>query len=136
MNPRTDQGWMWADACALLDQAERLHRRFFRLLAASSAQPAWEPPVNVFRTDRDWLIVVALPGAEADSVNIELRGTGIEIAAFAATPALPYRAGIERLEIPYGRMRRRINLPAGHYTLMERRLANGCLHLRLSEERR
>ena len=136
MNPRADRGWMWADACAMLEEAERLHRRFFQLLAAPPAQTAWEPPVNVFRTDREWLIVVALPGAEADSVSIELLGTGVEIAAFAAVPALPYRAGIERLEVPYGRMRRRINLPAGHYTLTERRLANGCLHLRLSEERR
>lgn len=135
MNPRADRGWMWADACAMLEEAERLHRRFFQLLAAPPAQTAWEPPVNVFRTDREWLIVVALPGAEADSVSIELLGTGVEIAAFAAVPALPYRAGIERLEVPYGRMRRRINLPAGHYTLTERRLANGCLHLRLSEER-
>ena len=106
------------------------------LLAAPAAQTAWEPPVNVFRTDHDLLIVVALPGADADSVSIELLGTGIEIAAFAAPPALPYRADIERLEVPYGRMRRRINLPAGQYTLLERRLANGCLHLRLSEERR
>ncbi len=136
MNPRADRGWMWADACAMLEEAERLHRRFFQLLAAPAAQTAWEPPVNVFRTDREWLIVVALPGAEADSVSIELLGTGVEIAAFAAVPALPYRAGIERLEVPYGPMRRRINLPAGDYTLMERRLANGCLHLRLSEERR
>ena len=135
MNPRADRGWMWADACAMLEEAERLHRRFFQLLAAPPAQTAWEPPVNVFRTDREWLIVVALPGAEADSVSIELLGTGVEIAACAAVPARPYRAGIERLEVPYGRMRRRINLPAGHYTLTERRLANGCLHLRLSEER-
>ena len=136
MNPHADLGWMWADACAMLEQAEGLHRRFFQLLAAPAAQTAWEPPVNVFRTDHDLLIVVALPGADADSVSIELLGTGIEIAAFAAPPALPYRADIERLEVPYGRMRRRINLPAGQYTLLERRLANGCLHLRLSEERR
>jgi HSP20 family protein len=28
-----DQTWMWADACALIDEAERLHRRFFQLLS-------------------------------------------------------------------------------------------------------
>jgi hypothetical protein len=39
-----------------------------------------------------------------------------------------------RLEIPYGRMRRRIDLPSGRYVLGERRLERGCLHLRLIRE--
>jgi len=30
-------------------------------------------------------------------------------------------------------MRRRIVLPPGNYRLTDRRLANGCLHLRLEE---
>jgi len=39
-----------------------------------------------------------------------------------------------RLEIPYGRMRRRIDLPPGHYALVERQLDRGCLFLRLTRE--
>jgi HSP20 family molecular chaperone IbpA len=39
-----------------------------------------------------------------------------------------------RLEIPYGRMRRRIDLPSGRYAVMERRLDHGCLYLRLMKE--
>jgi hypothetical protein len=31
-------------------------------------------------------------------------------------------------------MRRRIDLPPGRYVLTERRLDNGCLHLRLTRE--
>jgi HSP20 family protein len=85
--------------------------------------------------DREWTIVVALPGADADTVSIDLVSSGIEIGAFAAAPALPYRASIERLEVPYGRMRRRINLPAGQYAMIERRVHNGCLYLRLTEVR-
>ena len=135
MRQRVDQGWMWADACALVEQAESLHRRFFRLLATPAAQPAWEPPVNVFHSNGEWNLVAALPGADADNVSIEITPTGIEITAFAAPPALPRPMAIERLEVPYGTMRRRINLPPGHYALSERRLSNCCLYLRLTEVR-
>jgi hypothetical protein len=41
---------------------------------------------------------------------------------------------VVRLEIPYGRMRRRVELPPGRYVLTERRLEHGCLHLRLRRE--
>jgi hypothetical protein len=41
---------------------------------------------------------------------------------------------VVRLEIPYGRMRRRIELPPGHYVLTESRLDHGYLQLRLTRE--
>jgi hypothetical protein len=41
---------------------------------------------------------------------------------------------VVRFEIPYGRMRRRIELPPGRYILEERRLDRGYLHLRLTRE--
>jgi hypothetical protein len=41
---------------------------------------------------------------------------------------------VVRFEIPYGRMRRRIDLPPGRYILVERRLDRGYLHLRLTRE--
>jgi hypothetical protein len=41
---------------------------------------------------------------------------------------------VVRLEIPYGRMRRRVELPPGHYVLVERQLDRGCLFLRLTRE--
>ena len=40
-----------------------------------------------------------------------------------------------RLEIPYGRMRRRIDLPPGRYALLELRLERGYLYLRLTGSR-
>jgi hypothetical protein len=41
---------------------------------------------------------------------------------------------VVRLEIPYGRMRRRIDIPPGRYALVERRLDRGWLYLRLVKE--
>jgi HSP20 family protein len=126
---------MWADACALVEQAERLHRRFFDLLATPATTPAWEPPVNVVSSGAEIQITVALPGVEAEDVNVRLSTSGMQIDAHAPPPALGARARVVRLEIPYGRVRRQITLPPGHYELLERRLANGCLYLRIAEVR-
>jgi HSP20 family molecular chaperone IbpA len=54
-------GWMWAQACDLMDQAERLHRQFFRPAAVQQAQVAWEPPVDLFENEREIVLVVAMP---------------------------------------------------------------------------
>ena len=134
MNDRyRHSSWMWAEACSLIDDAERMHRRFFELLAAPSAAPAWEPPINVVADGRELAVVVAIPGAEARDVVVELSERVLQIEVRVAAPRLGGRANIVRLEIPYGIMRRRIELPSARYALAERRLNNGCLYLRLME---
>ena len=56
---------MWAEACALLDQAERKQRHFFELVSLPAALPAWEPPADVFTDGTHFDVVVALPGRTA-----------------------------------------------------------------------
>ena len=63
MAPNDTRAWMWAEACELLDRAERLNRQFFQPL--STRQAVWEPPVDLFETDRALWVVVALPGVAA-----------------------------------------------------------------------
>jgi HSP20 family molecular chaperone IbpA len=124
--------WMWAEACALLDQAEHKHRHFFELLAVPSTRPVWEPPADIFTDGPDLHVVVALPGARAEEVSVQITSTGLLVETSVPPPAMGGATNIVRLEIPYGRMRRRIDLPAGHYALVERRLDRGCLFLRLT----
>ncbi len=125
---------MWAEACALLDEAERKHRRFFELLARPAAPPVWEPPADIFADGPEFEVVVALPGAYADQVTVQLTPAGLQIDTTVSPPALRTRMQVVRLEIPYGRMRRRVDLPPGRYALLERRLERGCLYLRLTRE--
>jgi HSP20 family protein len=122
---------MWAEACALLDQAERKHRQFFQLLSVPASLPAWEPPADIFATGSQLTVIVALPGARPEEVTVQITATGLQIDTTVPPPAVGADMNVVRLEIPYGRMRRRIDLPAGHYVLLERRLERGCLHLRL-----
>jgi HSP20 family molecular chaperone IbpA len=126
------KSWMWAEACALVDEAERMHRRFFRLLATSGG-PAWEPPTNITSSGGDVFVTIALPGAEPGDVAVEIATGVLRVEARVRPMGLFPHAGIVRLEIPYGIMRRSIALPPGRYLLSERRAVNGCLYLKLRE---
>jgi HSP20 family protein len=128
------RSWMWAEAVALLDEAERKHRHFFELLAVPATRPVWEPPADIFADGSQLNVVVALPGAHADEVVVQITSTGLQIDTTVPPPAVGAAMSVVRLEIPYGRMRRRIDLPPGRYVLVERRLDRGCLHLRLTRE--
>jgi HSP20 family protein len=125
------KSWMWAEACARLDEAERRHRHFFELLAGPSA-PVWEPPANILSLGREIEVTVALPGARAEDVVAQVTASGLLIEATVPPPAFAAGVQVVRLEIPYGRMRRRIELPPGTYTLLEFRLDGGYLYVRLS----
>jgi HSP20 family protein len=116
----------------MLDEAERKHRQFFDLLTTPATRPVWEPPIDVFADETHVRVVVALPGARAEDVNVQITATGLAI----DTHVSPAAAGLNvvRMEIPYGRMRRRVDLPPGRYALVERRLDHGCLYLRLTRE--
>jgi HSP20 family protein len=125
---------MWAEACALLEQAERKHRHFFELLSLPAALPAWEPPADIFTDGAQFDVVVALPGARSEDVRVQITSSGLQIDTTVPPPAVAPTMQVVRFEIPYGRMRRRIELPPGRYTLVERRLDRGYLHLRLTRE--
>jgi len=125
---------MWADACAILDEAERKHRQFFDLLSGPPARPVWEPPTDIFADGSEVQVIVALPGARAEEVVVQITPTGLHIETVVPPPSLGARMNVVRLEIPYGRMRRRIDIPPGQYALVERRLDRGCLFLRLTRQ--
>ena len=126
--------WMWAEACALLEEAERKHRHFFDLISAPSSRPVWEPPADIFADGSNVHVVLALPGAHAEDVTVQITPFGLQVETAVPPPAIGAALNVVRMEIPYGRMRRRIELPPGRYVLTERRLDRGCLHLHLTRE--
>src|SRR5258707_4281402 len=110
MNINRRRSWMWAEACALLDEAERKHRRFFELLAVPSTHPVWEPPADIFADGSELKVVVALPGAPAEDVAVLITATGLQIETTLAPPSLSAHMDVVRVDIPYGPMRPRIDL--------------------------
>ena len=125
---RDPKNQMWSEACALIKQAEQLHRQFFEPSREGARAARWEPPVDVFETERQLWIIAALPGVAPEAVCVEIEGPTLTIAGIRPLPFKGRNANIVRLEIPYGRFERRIAL-SPRLRLAERELSNGCLVL-------
>ena len=129
---RSDPGdWMWTEACELLDQAERLHRSFFRLDTSRTARPAWQPPFDMYENDREVVVVVAMPGVAADRVAVLIENGALVVRGERPLPFAGRPLAVRHLEIPYGAFERRIPLPAGRFDAGAPELSQGCLILRL-----
>ena len=131
MSTRNPTSWMWAQACDLLDQAERMHRQFFRLAASERTQAVWEPPVDVFEDEREIIVVVALPGVATECVEITYESGMLVVRAERRVPFAGSRRAVRRLEIPYGYFERRIQLPEVRLDAGTSEYVDGCLILRL-----
>jgi HSP20 family protein len=119
---------MWADACAAMDRADRLRRQFFH-----HGTSRWEAPIDVFETDEALSILIALPGVELDKISVTLNAGTLTVTGERPLPPELRNARILRMEIPYGRFERRIELPPVPFQISGRHLANGCLMLRLQK---
>ena len=125
---------MWAEACALIERAERLQRQFFRPSLAGAHQAVWEPPVDIYETERELCVIAALPGVEQRDLEVSIEGDVLVIAGTRRFPTLPGDAVIHRLEIPHGRFERRIRISAGRLRLDRSELLDGCLVLILTKQ--
>jgi HSP20 family protein len=121
--------WMWERARSIVERADRIQRQFFWLAPPGGRQPAWQPPVDVFETQAELWILVALPGVGLDAVETEQTEGRLRIWAERHLPETFRRSDVHRLEIPYGRFERVIQLPPGRYRAQEPRQADGCVLL-------
>jgi len=127
------RNWMWSEACEMLARAERLHRELFRPTGLAARVPAWEPPVDILETEREVIVLVALPGVNPDQVEAAVDGTDLVVSGTRVLPAELSSAVIHRLELPQGRFERRLRLPPGRYNGVSRSAADGCLVITLNK---
>jgi HSP20 family protein len=118
-----------ADAFEMLRDADRVHRRFFTV-SLGTPGPCWEPPVDLVESSGHLLIQVALPGVRPESLEVRTDGASLHVTAARRANAARGDV-IHRLEIPYGRFDRRIELPRGRYEIGRRELADGLLTIEL-----
>jgi HSP20 family molecular chaperone IbpA len=127
--------WMWAEACAMLERVEQMHRQFFRPGLPGMQAAAWQPPIDVFETADGLRIAVALPGVEIQDIDIATEQDVLMISGVRHLPSVARGAAIQRLEIPYGRFERQVRLPAGRFELGHPELLHGCLFITLAKRR-
>ena len=130
MSSRDPTRSMWADSLALLEEVDKMRRQCFELTVARTGGPSWEPPVDIYETARELMIIVALPGVPAETVNVVIDGGSLSVIGHRRIPA-PQSAAVHRMEIPYGRFERRIDLRSGMYEITRRDVADGCLFITL-----
>jgi len=131
MPTKNPTDWMWAQACALIDDAERMHRQFFRLAASGRSHATWEPPVDVFEDEHEVIVLVALPGVPAHRIEVTTEAGELVLRAERSLPFAGSRRAVRRLEIPYGYFERRIRLPDARLDAGTPEMRDGCLILRL-----
>lgn len=124
------ESWMWAEACDILDRADRLHRQFFRPSVMSAKRLTWEPPIDVYETRYEFKIMIALPGVAPEQLSITQEDGYLVVDGQRRLPNSA-ESHIRRLEIPYGRFERRIELPAGQFEMGDCEFVNGCLLISL-----
>jgi HSP20 family protein len=131
MPTRNPTDWMWAQACELIDEAERMHRQFFRLAASGRSHATWEPPVDVLEDEHEVIVLVALPGVPAHRVEVTTEAGELVLRAERSLPFAGSRCAVRRLEIPYGYFERRLRLPDTKLDAGTSEMRDGCLILRL-----
>ena len=128
--------WMWSDACEMLARAERLRRGFFKPVQSASRSPTWEPPMDILETRHEVLVVVALPGVGAESIEVPPTRRIRCLPEFGLLPAELQTAIIHRLELPQGRFERRVRRPPGQYGVIRHSLwTDACRSLSRKKER-
>lgn len=127
MRSRDPNQWMWAEALKMLDEANRLQRRFFEVSVRPLAAPQWEPPVDIFESDEELWLFYALPGVALEQIEAAVEGAELVVRGERLLPPVAHTTTIRRLELPHGRFERRIPLPAGRFELITRQVDRGCL---------
>jgi HSP20 family protein len=130
MTTRNPADWMWAQACDLIAQAERMHGQFFRLASSARTEALWAPPIDVFEDDREVVVVVAMPGVSAESIQVTMEPGALVVRAERPLSFAGLRA-VRQLEIPYGFFERRVPLPDVRLEVGAPELDHGCLTIRL-----
>lgn len=122
---------MWAEALAATERAERLQRQFFAPATLTRQHTSWAPPVDVFEGPNEFVVQVVLPDVDPAQVQCTLDTHVLVIAAERRRPVTPTGMAIRRMEIPRGRLERRLAIAA--YGIKSQTLTNGCLTLVLAK---
>ena len=131
MNTERYFGWMWLQACDVLDHAEIVQRQFLRYTGPGVDAAVWEPPVDIHEVSDGLSLVFALPGVAPEQIELTLEPNALTVSARRPLTLSSRHSVIRRLEIPHGRFVRRVPLP-GRMQVAETRHVNGLREVRLT----
>lgn len=90
--------------------------------------------MDILETRHEVLVVAALPGVGAESVEVAADPEGLVFAGVRTLPVELQTALIHRLELPQGRFERRVRLPPGQHGVIRHSVVDGCLMITIQKE--
>lgn len=127
MSPSEPWSWAWFGPRETTSRVHEAHRHFRSFHSTTFGN--WEPSVDVYETDSDVIVYVALPGIDPSAVTARLDAGDVMISGRRTVPPELRGASIHRMELPQGRFDRRVELPPGAYEEISRSASHGCVVL-------
>ncbi len=90
--------------------------------------------MDILETRHEVLVVAALPGVGAESIEVSADAEDLVFAGVRTLPADLQTAVIHRLELPQGRFERRVRRPPGQYGVIRHSVVDGCLLITTQKE--
>jgi HSP20 family protein len=104
--------------------------------ATEAVTHKWQPPVDVYRRDREWLLKFDLAGVRPEDVQVHIAGSRITVAGVRRDWIVEQGYSYHSMEISYNCFERSIELPEelanAQYSLEAR---DGLLLVRIREVR-
>jgi len=97
---------------AIVSVSHDIDDLFERFFGVQESNAVWEPPVDLFVTERKVYLMAEVPGVAVSEVNVRVGSRGVQILGTKRPPE-KMRRGVTFYEsqIPYGSFEKRVSLP-------------------------
>ncbi|MBI4161661.1 MAG: Hsp20/alpha crystallin family protein [Acidobacteria bacterium] len=109
----------WDPFRDLLALKERMNRLFedaiarFRFSGEGGDADLWSPPVDIYETDHEIVLVAELPGLRKGEIDVQVVDNELTIQGERRLEKDLHEENYHRIERSYGRFRRNFTLPVG-----------------------
>ena len=124
----------WEELTTLHQEVDRLFGNFFNRVSQTRAARdiKFAPPVDVYETETEIVVRVALPGVIEEDIDVELKGETLIIRGECDCPLDAKEGGYHHQEWRYGRFERTVVLPTKvQDNAIKATLTNGVLEIRV-----
>jgi HSP20 family protein len=90
------------------DLIRMMHALF---LPAGAAEATWQPPADVYRTPRGWLVKLDLAGVRPEDVEVSAAGCHLTVRGARRDWCVEEACSHYQMEISYSRFERTLELP-------------------------
>jgi HSP20 family protein len=89
----------------------RLMQSLFLPAADTLRDAVWQPPVDIYRTRRGWLIKFELAGVRPEDIRLTVAGRQLTLQGVRRDTCIEEECSCYRMEISYSHFERTIELP-------------------------